>query len=135
MIFAGTVGDTSGPWAVVNVDRYYKGTGPAKVTVKTDTTWGPHLVHGEQWLLFVHVDEQSVWNLGLCGVSRPLTAGQPLTQEEMAWLGDGTEPTAGPEQPQTTSPHALIWGAGGITAVAIILGALRLTRVGRVRAK
>src|SRR5690606_37372184 len=123
VIFTGTVGDTSGEWAIVDVDRYYKGSGPAKVTVKTDGTWGPFLTPGEQCLLFVTVDEKQVWDLGLCGASRQISAGQPLTQAETDLLGTGTEPDAGADGPKSRQPAWLLWGAGAVAAGLIAFGA------------
>lgn len=135
LVFAGTVGDTSGEWAVVNVDRYYKGTGPAKVTVKTDRTWGPFLTRGEQWLLYVTVDEHGIWSPGLCGVSRQISPGQPLTHEEADLLGAGSEPEAGPELPEPSRPALLAWGLAAGVAVGAVLGALRLTAAARGRSR
>lgn len=135
VIFTGTVGETSGEWAVVDVNHYYKGGGPAKVTVKTDTMWGPFLATGEQWLLYVTIGEKNVWDLGLCGASRPISTGHPLTQEETELLGEGTVPAADAEPPPSGRSTVLIWGGAGIAAAAVAFGLIRLTKAGRGQAK
>lgn len=135
IVFTGTVGNTSGEWAVVDVDRYYKGNGPAKVTVRTDVTWGPFLTSGEQWLLYVNVGDRGVWGVNLCSSSRLISGGQPLSQDELDLLGPGVEPEPSPERASSGSSRLLIWGAGAVAAVALAFAVGRLTTVGRGRVK
>lgn len=135
IVLTGTVTETSGEWAVVAVDRYYKGTGPAKVTVKSDITWGPNLAVGAPWLLYINIGERGEWNLGLCFDSRTLSSGFPLTQAETELLGPGSPPE--PDAAGAPASGGRLWLWGGLTVAAGLaaLLILRSRKAGRGQAE
>ena len=137
----GTIPDVD---AVVEVERYLKGSGPAEIEVDDPPSGGTCGFFDqsslEQRYLLLLTGETSPFKTHLCSGSTPLIENQfiqQFLQDVQAITGPGTLPTPGSAPPGEQSGDGLPWlpiilasalGTAGLAATSAFLLRRRLTR-------
>lgn len=134
-------------WALVKVERYFRGTGPEHIQVEyrgiggdfgSDRyAWAQTPVQGMNAIIELGKDAQGYYTQP-CGLILPVEPESDEVKQALAALGEGTAPEPGTSEPSPSEPaggSALLWfgvGAGALLAVAA--GAWWIYRTSRKRA-
>lgn len=132
VVVSGTITALTDKYALLGVERYYKGQGPdtlkvtGRISPNSYSSVDLELTKDARYLLFLKGDPKDTLQANACNGSRILTNG--LSQEEQSGLGTGAIPSAKPASVQDRNVLPGYALAAGL-AIALFLYLLRVRKI------